>query len=295
MIKGWIIYSKQTLSNKFNNNAFEWMISEAQKNGLDAKIIFEEDIEIEINNSIITFKENNINVDKPDFVLLRSYCIDIAIALEKQNVPVFNTSDSLNSCRNKWVSHLICSQNNIPSPKTIFAKKESINFSNISKTLGVPFVLKEVFGSKGEQVYLIENENNFYATINNTQSQIICQEYIEESKGRDLRVHVIGNNAVVGIERIANQGFKSNYSLGGSSREFILNDKLKELAIKTSKAHKLDIAGIDILFSNKGPLVCEVNGISAFRTVALNTDINLPNLIFKHIKEKLTATNTVYS
>lgn len=293
MIKGWIIYSKETLSNKFNNNAFDWMIAEAYENNLEAVIIFEEDIQIDIISNTMIFKVKNHSIDLPDFVLLRSYSIDIAVAFEKLNIPVFNSTLSLNNCRNKWISHLICSQHKISCPNTIYAKKETVNFSSIVSEIGIPFVLKEIFGAQGEEVYLIESEEMFYSTIIKTQSEIICQKYISEAKGRDIRVHVIGDEAVVAIERIALEGFKSNFSLGGTAKEYILNEELKTLAIKTAQVHGLDIAGIDILLSDNGPLVCEINGISAFRTVAMNTDVNLPNLIFKHIYKKITATNNL--
>lgn len=286
MKKGWIIYSKDTLKNH-TNNAFDWMISEAKRNDLDVQVLFEEDFNIIINEGDITLNYNNSPIEKPNFILLRSYCIDLANAFESLSIPLFNTTKSLNKCRNKWTSHLICAKHNIPSPKTIYGTKKSLVFSQIMKTLSIPFVLKEVIGSKGEQVYLINNKSSFDEIITNSQSEVICQEFISESKGKDIRIHVIGGKAIVGIERIAKSGFKSNFSLGGKSREFPLTDKLKKLAVETANAHGLAIAGVDVLISNRGPLICEVNGISAFRTVAINTDINLPYLIFNHIGNKI--------
>jgi ribosomal protein S6--L-glutamate ligase/gamma-F420-2:alpha-L-glutamate ligase len=159
--------------------------------------------------------------------------------------------------------------------------------------LGLPFVIKEVIGSKGEGVFLINNKEEFERIVNNTTYELICQEFIQESSGEDIRVHVIDEKAVVAIKRKAEKGFKSNYSLGGTSTEFKLNKEIIELSEKCAKIIGLDIAGIDILLSNRGPLVCEINGISAFRTVAVNTDINIPKLIFKMIKEKITMGNTV--
>jgi RimK family alpha-L-glutamate ligase len=294
MKQGWIIYSKETINNKFNNNAFDWMNQEAKSNGLKTIIVFEEDIKIEISKEgKIEIFINQKNQKIPDFILLRSYCLDISKALEILEIPIFNTTSSLNDCRNKWISHLICAKNNIPQPKTVFIKRNFNDFIDITSSLGLPFVIKEVIGSKGEGVFLINNNEEFERIINTTTYELICQEFIQESSGEDIRVHVIDGKAVVAIKRKAEKGFKSNYSLGGTSTEFKLNKEIIELSVKCAKIIGLDIAGIDILLSDRGPLVCEINGISAFRTVAINTDINIPKLIFKMIKEKITMGNTV--
>jgi RimK family alpha-L-glutamate ligase len=284
--KGWIIYSqKETLNSRFKNNAFDWMIEEAQKNNLDAIILFEENLEIRLKNEYYQFFSQEKELEKPDFVLLRTYCLNKAADLEKAGILVFNSSNSLFQCRDKWVSSQICLNNNIPMPHTILDQNQ--HFIDIESEIGTPFIAKEIIGSKGEQVYLVEDENQFYELKRKIDSSLLFQEFISESSGQDLRVHIIGNDAIIGIKRSSENNFKSNYSLGGKSELFELSKEAQELAINAAKAHGLDIAGVDLLFSNNGFMVCEVNGIAGFRTVAKDSDTNLPYLIFKHIAQSI--------
>ncbi len=289
--KGWCIYTRETLKNGVNNQAFELMQSAASSHGLHVDIIFEEDLSVSLDSGNIQIYHQHHLVDElPTFILLRSYCLQISPIFEALGIKVFNSTESLKQAKNKWLSHLLFTRHGIPTPKTLLGDGlgAGCSYAFIQQQLGSPFVLKGLFGMKGEQVHLVDNQATFDRLVqqfNRLGESFLAQSFIASSAGRDVRVHVIGNQAIVGIERIAETGFKSNYALGGQSREYPLTEAMKNLAVKATQAIGLDIAGVDILLSEEGPVICEVNGISAFRTVTLNTDINLPEKIFQHILE----------
>lgn len=289
MKNGLIIYSKDTLNNKFNNNAFDWMNAAALENGLHTTIVFEEDLSVVLRQQELVLLHNGLPLALPGFVLLRSYCFEIAEAFEMLGVLVFNSTASLAVCRNKWTTHLYCSRDHLAQPETVFKKKDQYHYADMAALFGPEFICKEVFGSQGAQVYLINNETDFRHCITASTSELICQEYIREAAGTDIRVHVIGDRALVGVERKSKEGFKSNFSLGGTAREVILDDAIKSMAVRAARCTGLDIAGVDILLSARGPLLCEVNGIPAFRAVAQASPVNIPYHIFEYIKDRLNA------
>ncbi len=288
MEKGWCVYSRQTLKNGADNQAFEIMQSAALSNGLQITIIFEEDLSVSLSDGRIQlYHQSQLVKELPTFILLRSYCLQLSPIFETLGINVFNATEALNLARNKWLSHLVFTQHGIPTPKTLLGTR--LNYEWIKNQLGSPFVLKGLFGMKGEQVYLIDDEATFNHLAQQVGDDFLVQAFISSSAGRDVRVHVIGSEVIVGIERIAKTGFKSNYALGGKSCEYPLTEEMKNLAVKATQAVNLDIAGVDILFAEDKLVICEVNGISAFRTVMLNTDINLPEKIFQHIKKQITG------
>lgn len=285
---GWIIYTKQSLKSKFGNNAFDWMISAAKENNLAVDIIFEEDLDIIVIDSTVKFFHKNSEISPPDFVHLRSYCLDLAASLNQLGIKLINKINPLSLARNKWATQLRLAQFNIPQPKSILLRIEEAEFSRIEEQLNSPFVVKEIFGSKGEKVYLVKQEKDLEELKIKLTQAVICQEFINESSGTDLRIHVIGDKAVVGIKRENEADFRSNYHLGGTAKVVSLTKEQQQLAIQATLALGLEIAGVDILLSHKGPLVCEVNGIPAFRTVAKFSEVDIPDQIFNYINNKLS-------
>jgi gamma-F420-2:alpha-L-glutamate ligase len=284
---GWIIYSKTLLTNPFNNNAFDQMLRAAAENGLGATLLFEEDLLVGVSDGEIRYVHQHKPIARPDFALLRSYCFAVAAALEQDGVPLFNTPASLALARNKWLTYLTLARHRVPQPLTLFIRKTEVTFALIQTYLSAPFVAKGIHGSKGETVYLVENEAMFQQVVATCPDDLIYQQYVTESAGTDVRVHVIGGRAVVAVQRKAANGFRSNYALGGTATPYPLDLPLASLAEQATTALGLDIAGVDLLFQEGGYVVCEVNGIAAFRTVAQETDVNIPAELFRYVRQRL--------
>lgn len=282
-MKLWIIYSKVVLDPS-KNNALGWMEDEAKALGFDVEILFTEDLTLGLNETFDIYHFNE-KVSLPDAALMRCYDIGLIEHLEMAGVKTFNASNAMADCLNKWKTHQLLTASSIPTPESYYSD-HPVSFNFLKERLGLPFILKDTFGKKGEQVYLIEDEVNFKAYLEHC-TKPLYQAYIQASYGKDIRVHVIGNQAVTSVLRVSKGDFKSNYSQGGQALEHELTPEIKALAENSASALKLDFAGVDIMFTENGYTVCEVNGVPGFRTVGLTSQYNIPQAMFKHIKEQL--------
>lgn len=281
-MKLWIIYSKVVLR-PGKNNAMSWMLDEAKNCQLDAEILFTEDITLMADKELAIYHKG-LKKDLPDLVLTRCYDMPLLQQFEELNIPVYNSSQALNDCLNKWRTHQLLVKNNIPTPKTIFSKYE-VSYDFVKGQLGLPFITKDNMGAKGEQVFLVRDELTFEEARVNC-SQPLYQEYIKSSFGRDVRLHVIGDQVVASVLRVSENDFKSNFSQGGKADFFQPDDQIIDLAVKSTKALGLDFSGIDVLFTEDGYTVCEVNGVPGFRTVGLTSKYNIPYAMMDYIRRK---------
>ncbi|MBK9593524.1 MAG: RimK family alpha-L-glutamate ligase [Crocinitomicaceae bacterium] len=133
----------------------------------------------------------------------------------------------------------------------------------VQSKLGYPFIIKVLEGTQGLGVYLVKDEENATEILSHfmaKKTKIMLQEYIAEFSGKDLRVFVVGNKIVATMMRIAGgDDFRSNLHRGGRGEKVELTPDEKAMAINSVKALNLQVAGVDILRSKKGPMVIEVN------------------------------------
>ncbi len=273
-----IIYSKEAQIKQ--NGAEAWFYSEAEKLGLDVKIVYENQIKVVIDKSINILIDGS-KVSDVTVVHFRCYNKILSSSFELANIPVVNSSLSAETTRDKFQCHLLL--NGIPQPKTLF--NTNYDFSSVSDELSVPFILKQSYSSKGNDVYLIDNVDDYNKTVSGMKKELILhQEFIEESSGQDIRVLVIDKKPVAAVNRYSENDFRSNYSLGGGFREYQLDDKLIQYSNYIISKLDLDIAGLDFLKVENDYLLCEVNSNPAFRTF-WQIGINVPNLILKMLSK----------
>jgi len=156
-------------------------------------------------------------------------------------------------------------------------------------------VLKVIGGSKGDGVVLVDTPEHLenllqIANAGEIQEELILQEMITSSKGRDLRVVIANGKAISCAQRIsAKGGFKSNYSAGGSISSYTLDKKIIEIAEKTAEILGLFVGGIDLLFSDNGFVVCEANSIPGFYIPEVENlwGIDVPYTVLESIKNEL--------
>ncbi len=283
-MKLWIIYSKVVL-NPTKNNALSWMLDEAEALGFDATILFTEDLLLETNGSNYKIYNKGTELEYPDAALIRCYDIPMIRHLELAGVQVFNSSFALNQCLDKWTTHQLLAKAGIASPRSIYSEHD-VEYEVIKKQLSLPFIIKDIKGARGEQVYLITDELTFSEALIKCH-QPLFQEYIKTSFGRDVRLHVIDNQVVTSVLRQSKDDFKSNFSQGGDALPYEPDDEMKALAIKSTQALGLNFSGIDILFTEQGYTVCEVNGIPGFRTVGLTSKYNIPQAMMAYIRRQI--------
>jgi len=163
----------------------------------------------------------------------------------------------------------------------------------VEKQLGFPAVVKTILGSQGRGVFLCDTRSGFedlmqLVSATESKANMIIQEFIKSSKGRDLRVFVIGGKVVACMERLAKEGdFKANFSRGGEVRQFKISPEIEWLATESARILGLDIAGIDLLFDGEHFKICEANSSPGFRGIESCCNISIPDEIYDFIKIRL--------
>lgn len=285
MYKGVFIYPRHSAFDK--DNAFDWLKEEAALCGLSLEICFEEDCCIEYSSHGESISFAGKPMDDVDFVLLRVYNERISRYYEnKHDVLVVNKSASMRLSKDKLLCHQALRRSCVPSPDTIYAPEAK--YPEIVNRLGVSrFLVKKNDGSRGEGIYMVNNEYELAESLIQLGDNCIFQKPVVESLGRDVRVWVIGEKCVGAVLRYSETSFKSNYSQGGKCKLFELDPQIEDMARRATCAVGLDFAGVDILFSSAGYTVCEVNGNAGFRTISAVSDINVPAELFRYISKKI--------
>lgn len=307
----WLLYPYTTPR---TNNAFSWFQKAFANHGMDLEVYFwGEDSLLKsqlrsLDGSVMTLNRK----DKPDGAVIRGYNSGLSMWFEMKGIKVVNPCLGMENCRDKITTSAILQQRGIPTPRTLCYGEglhSNPSYKELQKDFdGLPFVMKLAFGSKGEDVYLIEGEAQYLHALERwreTASErmsffksrgglwtgygcweeevehgctLLFQQYIAGSHGRDLRVWVVGNRVAGHLLRYSATGFTSNFAQGGSASPYSLPEEGAEIAIAASKALGLDFAGVDLLFDDPFS-VCEVNGNAGFRTSSLVGGMDIPEII----------------
>ena len=231
---------------------------------------------------------------QPDFVLFWDKDILLARYLEQRGIPVFNSSQAIEVCDDKRLTFLALSEKNLPIPDTVIAPMtyRNIGFTeldflkSVSERLAFPLIVKEAFGSFGEQVYLAGDFHELESIVKKCGSvELLFQAFISNSKGRDLRLQVVGDQVVGAMERYSDHDFRANITAGGHMRKYEPSKEECRLAVAAAKAVGADFAGVDLLFGKEGPLVCEVNSNAHFKNLYDCSGVNTAEYILRYILE----------
>lgn len=290
-MKIWLLSSKK----RFDCYENQKMLIEADKRGIDFKILLPEKFEIIVSNTEEkTLYYDSEAIELPDILIPRysiGYFAQAVIRhLEKKNVIVINNSHARWLAKDKLASLQELAANNFPIPKTILAK-HSLDLDLIEKELNYPIILKKTQGSEGKGIVLSRNREELEDllemledTISSDKTNLILQEFVEESTGKDIRVFVIGGRAIGAMLRQGKLGdFKANYSGGGSVHYFELTPEVEWLAVECARTIGLDIAGVDLLFDKNGYKVCEINASPYFEGFEKATQIDVSEEIFNYL------------
>lgn len=296
VMKVWILARKENFEN-YENQRFK---EEAEKEGIELLLGASDDFDIIVTKEgkkSILYKGDY--VDLPDCLIPRrgsgTKYFDLAVIrhLEKMGVFVVNSSQSIETAKDKLHTLQMLAANKIPIPKTILAKLP-LNIDFIEKYFTYPLIIKTLSGSEGKGVFLCENREqledfiNFIEVSKDVNVNITLQEFFESSKGRDIRVFVLGGRTIGAMLRIAKEGkIKANFSAGGEVSSFELKPEVEWLAVESARVIGLDIAGVDILFNGDTYVVSEVNSSPGFKGFEKATGINIPQEIYHYIKVRL--------
>jgi ribosomal protein S6--L-glutamate ligase len=190
----------------------------------------------------------------------------LAVVRQFEAAHVLSTASSLAiaQSRDKLRSLQVMTQHGLPVPKTAVIAHPAALFTAIQVVGGPPVIIKLIQGTQGKGVILARNLATAAAVMDKFQGakrQALIQEFVAESQGRDWRLIIVGNQCVAAMERRAgHEGeFRANLHLGGTAVALQPDQETIKLAVAAAQAHGLHVAGVDIVPSNRGPLLLEVN------------------------------------
>lgn len=216
-----------------------------------------------------------------------------AVVRQFEMMKVFTAieSQALVRSRDKLRSLQILSRAGLGLPKTVFTNY-SRNVKDIVKSVGgAPLVIKLLEGTQGLGVVLAENDNAAESVIeafNGLKARVIVQEYISEAKGADIRAFVVDGVVVGAMKRQAKKGeFRSNLHRGGTASIIELTEEEENAALKAARVMGLGIAGVDMLQSNHGPLILEVNSSPGLEGIEAATGKDIANSIIRYVERNV--------
>lgn len=278
-----VLFPMSTLGR--GRSAFDWWTTAAAEFGISVETAFFEDIVLEYNAGKTVATINGNVLHRPDFVVVRGYNAELSMHFEALGVRVFNPWLPMMLSRDKVLTHQCLSRAGVPFPRTLRAFG-GMTYGKAVELLGGTFIVKAVQGSCGDGVFLVHDAAEYDAAVEACAGECLLQEYIEMSRGRDIRVWTVGGRAVACVMRSSADSFRSNYSCGGSASPYELTPQISALAEAASQALKLDFAGVDILLGPT-PCVCEVNGNAGFRTLSAVGGPDILKILFEYIDNEV--------
>jgi ribosomal protein S6--L-glutamate ligase len=207
---------------------------------------------------------------------------------EMMNVFTTVTSDAILRSRDKLRSFQRLSNAGIGMPKTVFTNYSRDVVEVIDRVGGTPVIIKLLEGTQGLGVVLAETKNaaeSVLEAFNGLQARALIQEYISEANGSDLRAFIVDGQVIGAMKRQGREGeFRSNLHRGGSSEYIKLNEAELKLAIRAARVLKLPVCGVDMLQSNRGPLLMEVNSTPGLEGIETATKKNIARAIITFIE-----------
>lgn len=200
-----------------------------------------------------------------------------------------NGSLAITRSRDKLRSLQILSKHNVDMPKTIFASNVSDVSDVIAQIGGTPLIVKVLEGTQGKGVVLVETKKAAKSVLEafyGLNVNFLVQEFIAEASGADIRAFVVGDEVVASMKRQGQENdFRSNLHSGGEAKAYKLTKAEKKLALSAVKAMGLVVAGVDMLQSNRGPLIMEVNSSPGLEGIEKATKIDVAGKIMDFVEE----------
>ncbi|MDH5464426.1 MAG: 30S ribosomal protein S6--L-glutamate ligase [Thiovulaceae bacterium] len=253
---------------------------------------------IEIIKGELTVIYNGETLPTPDAIIPRIGAsrtfFGTAMVRHFEMMNVFSVAGNLAIARSrdKLRSLQIMSKAGIDMPKTVFASNKA-NAKDVIKLIGgTPLVLKILEGTQGVGVVLAETQKAAQSVLDafyGMEVNLLVQEFIKEAGGADIRVLVVNGEVVGAMKRQGAEGdFRSNLHQGGSAHNYKLNRKEKSTALAAAKSMGLGVCGVDMIPSERGPLVMEVNSSPGLEGIEKATNIDIASKIMDYIASNIT-------
>lgn len=301
VLYGWILYSGKEVMEIIR------LREEAAKAGMNLEVVDPGDVELVLDGQepARVFRKG-VSTVLPEFVIAAfieggdfSYNLGLLQQLETQGVLCVNRADTLKKTVDKLLTSQLLAARGVPTPRTILIRKDTSPAFIIAR-LGLPVVLKINDGSKGHGVVLVQSEKELQNLLEMLEAArcsvpVLAQEFIADSRGRDVRVQVVDGKPIISIMRWNHspEAFRSNVATGGTPEEFSMTDAIRELSVRVSDILGLNLGGIDLLFKGDGFVVGEVNSMPGFVGIESFYNIDMAGEIIKGIERRIRARSEV--
>jgi ribosomal protein S6--L-glutamate ligase len=217
---------------------------------------------------------------------ITDYGLAVLSYFERHGVPSCNSTQAISQSRDKLRALLMLSAHDVGIPRTAMAREPGAIRAAVAAVGGTPVIIKLRQGTQGVGVMIAESPAAVESTIDTLWGlgqNIILQEFVAESRGRDIRAVVVGGQLVAAMRRTARSGeFRSNLHRGGAGERVELSPEYAGAAISAARIIGLDVAGVDLLESQGGPLVVEVNSSPGLRGIERATQVDVAQRIIAH-------------
>ncbi len=228
-----------------------------------------------------------------DFVLFWDKDTRLATLLERVGVHVYNPARAIELCDDKSATHRLLAAAGIPQPETLLAP---MTYTDVAapiepflaaavERLGLPLVVKECYGSFGDQVSLATTDEELHTLAYAMQSRpFLLQRFVREASGEDVRLYVVGDRTVAAMRRRSNGDFRANLRQGGTAEPYEPTAAEVELARQCCRTLGLCFGGVDLLHTaDGGALVCEVNSNAHLAGIIACTGVDVADEILRYV------------
>ncbi len=219
---------------------------------------------------------------------MTSYGTVLLRQFEMMGIYTLNSSLAITRSRDKLRAIQLFTREGLPMPVTACAKAPGDTAALIKLVGGAPLVIKFVEGTHGLGVLLAETEVAAESTIRAMQAlggNILLQEFIAEAKGSDIRCFVVGDRVVAAMQRKALPGeFRANLHRGGTAALIRPTPEERSIAVRAARTLGLNVAGIDILRSSRGPLLLEANSSPGLKGIEAATGKDIASMIIRYLE-----------
>lgn len=218
-----------------------------------------------------------------------SYGTAVLRQFEVGKVYSINKSVAISRSRDKLRAHQLFARKGLGMPITGYANRAEATEDLIEFVGGAPLIVKVLSSTQGKGVLIAQSDKAAESLINafrDIGTEFLVQEFIKEAGGADIRCFVVGDKVVAAMQRTAKEGeFRSNLHMGGTAKVIKLKPEERSIAVKAAKVMGLDLAGVDIVRSERGPLVLEVNSSPGLEGIEKATGKDIAGAIIEHIEK----------
>ena len=229
-----------------------------------------------------------VRMEGTDFVLNRYKHGHVKDEINGLARRAYNPLDAFNTYVDKYEQIRRLNPSSVGVPRSMLVNRGTV-FDTVVEVLSAPFVLKGLRGSEGREVFLVGSEEEMRsALLSCPGEEFLCQEYIGEMPGRDMRVFSVRGNPVAVMERYNPDGFRANVAQGARVKRLDVREEVRVTCSEIYEQTGLDFAGVDLLYGRDGLVFCEVNVMPGIKGMESATGVNIARLVMETVAGDLS-------